>query len=307
MEETLLKVENLKRYFQTGKRTFKAVDDVSFEIKKGETFGLVGESGSGKTTTGRSIIRLQPVTGGRVYFEGQLIVSGEKAEWKALRAAESKKGRKTLAVEGIKMIFQDPYACLNPRMSVRELVAEGLLIAGVNRVEIEKRVLETLSLVGLPASSLGRYPHEFSGGQRQRIGIARALVTRPKLVIADEPVSALDVSVQAQVVNLLDDLKKQLGLTVLFIAHDLSVVKYVSDRIAVMHQGKILELAPADELFENPLHDYTRALISAIPRPDPRYEKRRVRTRYEPTDGEEETELLEVQTGHFVRVKRGKI
>lgn len=305
MHETLLRVENLKRYFRTGKRTLKALDGVSFEMKKGETLGLVGESGSGKTTTGRSIIRLQPVTEGRVYFKGEPIVSGDKKEWKTIRAAERKKGRKTLAVEGMKMIFQDPYACLNPRMSVRESVAEGLVIAGErDRAAIEKKVLEMLSLVGLPASSLNRYPHEFSGGQRQRIGIARALVTRPELVIADEPVSALDVSVQAQVVNLLDDLKKRLRLTVLFIAHDLSVVKYVSDRIAVMRAGKILELAPADELFENPLHDYTRALISAIPRPDPVLEKRRVRMRYDPADEPTETELCEVRAGHFLRVKK---
>lgn len=305
MGETLLRVENLKRYFRTGKRTLKALDGVSFEMKKGETLGLVGESGSGKTTTGRSIIRLQPVTEGRVYFKGEPIVSGDKKEWKTIRAAERKKGRKTLAVEGMKMIFQDPYACLNPRMSVRESVAEGLVIAGErDRAAIEKKVLEMLSLVGLPASSLNRYPHEFSGGQRQRIGIARALVTRPELVIADEPVSALDVSVQAQVVNLLDDLKKRLGLTVLFIAHDLSVVKYVSDRIAVMRAGKILELAPADELFENPLHDYTRALISAIPRPDPVLEKRRVRMRYDLADEPTETELCEVRAGHFLRVKK---
>ena len=238
MDEILLKVEHLCQYF--GK--IKAVDDVSFHIKKGEVFGLVGESGCGKTTTGRAIVGLLPVTAGKIYFDGKCIVSGEK------------KKRSATARE-IQMIFQDPYASLDGRMTVREIIAEGLRIGGLkDRKVIDQKVYEILETVGLRREHANRYPHEFSGGQRQRIGIARAIIMQPKLLIADEPISALDVSIQAQVINLLNDLREKLGLTVLFIAHDLSVVKYFSDRIGVMYLGKLVELADADTLFANPLH-----------------------------------------------------
>lgn len=278
-EEVLLKVEHLCQKF--GKA--EAVKDVSFEVQKGEVFGLVGESGCGKTTTGRCIMGLYPVTSGQIYFEGRPIVGRKKAE------------------KDIQMIFQDPLASLDPRMTVKEIIAEGLIIGGMKeKAEIEHRVFRVMDLVGLPQAYGGRYPHEFSGGQRQRIGVARAIIMEPKLLIADEPLSALDVSIQAQIVNLLNDLRKQLGLTIVFVAHDLAVVKYFSDRIAVMQSGRILELAPSQELFAHPLHPYTRSLLSAIPIPDPRREKKRVRIPYEPTDREEGTVLRQVWEGHFV-------
>lgn len=295
-QEPILRVENLSQRFKLGKTFFKAVDDVSFEIKKGESFGLVGESGSGKTTTGRSIIGLYEIWGGRVWFQGKLISTAYKDEKK--QAQENVKFTRR-----IQMIFQDPIASLNPRMTVREIVAEGLIVAGEKDKErIDEKVYESLRLVGLLPEHAGRYPHEFSGGQRQRIGIARSLIMKPELLIADEPVSALDVSIQAQVVNLLNDLKKELGLTVLFIAHDLSVVKYFCDRIAVMNAGKIVELAPSKELFAKPLHPYTKSLLSAIPYPDPDYERGRKRLGYEPKIyGEsDEPKLQEVKKGRYV-------
>ena len=268
-KELLLEVKNLKQYFNSGlgrsKVAIKAVDDVSFNIYKGETFGLVGESGSGKTTTGRSIIKLYEPTDGEVYFKGDLIS-------KKLNKEERKK-----LTRGMQMIFQDPIASLNPRMTVKEIIGEGLKINEITESDeqLTKLVYDILETVGLTREHANRYPHEFSGGQRQRIGIARALITNPDLVIADEPISALDVSIQAQVLNLLNKLKEELGLTVMFIAHDLSVVKYFSDRIAVMYGGKIMEMADADDLYLNPIHPYTKALLSAIPLADPHYEKQR--------------------------------
>jgi len=294
--EELLRVEGLSQYFKLKKKTLKAVDEISFTVCKGEAFGLVGESGSGKTTTGRSIIGLYPITNGKVYFHGKLIASADKAD-----RAEVVKNRKD--ARGIQMIFQDPVASLNPRMTVKEIIAEGLVVNGEKDEKvISEKVFEALKEVGLLPEHASRYPHEFSGGQRQRVGIARALIMKPELIIADEPVSALDVSIQAQVVNLLTDLKERLGLTVLFIAHDLSVVKYFCDRIAVMHFGKLVELADANELFSRPLHPYTQSLLSAIPYPDPRYEKTRVRTAYLPTEYEDgqEASFREIKKGCFV-------
>ena len=290
--ENLLEVEGLRQYF--GKT--KAVDDVSFSIRKGEVFGLVGESGCGKTTTGRSIIGLYDITAGNIYFDGQRIAGGTRRQRRKLA-----KNRKRTT--DIQMIFQDPVASLNPRMTVGEIIAEGLVVQGVkDKAYIQKKVYEILELVGLRQEHAGRYPHEFSGGQRQRIGIARAVIMEPKLLIADEPVSALDVSIQAQVINLLGDLREKLGLTILFIAHDLSVVKYFSDRIGVMHRGKLVELAEAEELFRNPLHPYTKALLSAIPIPDPRAEKNRQRIRYAPEhmDPADPPQMREVNPGHWV-------
>ena len=381
--ETLLKVEHLCQYFGPT----KAVDDVSFEIKKGEVFGLVGESGCGKTTTGRSIIKIYDITSGSIYFKGQRICAGTKAykdeikkiksEMKELKASgaadaeekiqqgqnrikELKKeidkakfdhkysdreyaktlqkkneeeyrqklaaasndpekqaqlqkefndqqriAKRTKLITQIQMIFQDPIASLNPRMTVREIIAEGLVINGIkDQAYIDEKVYEILELVGLVREHAGRYPHEFSGGQRQRIGIARAVIMRPDLLIADEPISALDVSIQAQVINLLNELRDTLDLTILFIAHDLSVVKYFSDRIGVMYFGKMVELAPSDELFEHPLHPYTRSLLSAIPLPDPHSEKNRQRITYnslaEHDYSVDKPTLREILPGHFV-------
>ena len=288
--QTLLKVENLSLHFKTGKQVVKAVDGVSFEVKKGEVFSLVGESGCGKTTTGRTIIRLYQQTGGEIYFNGERVGAGTHS---------NKKLRK------IQMIFQDPIASLDPRMTVREIVSEGLLINGEkDKKRIDEQVFSVLEKVGLSKEHADRYPHEFSGGQRQRIGIARAVVMRPEMIIADEPISALDVSVQAQVINLLNQLREEFGLTVLFIAHDLSVVKYFSDRIAVMYAGKIVELASSDELFKRPLHPYTQSLLSAIPLPDPYQEKKRVRLTYNPLTAhhyvEQSPSMREVFPKHFV-------
>ena len=275
MEDNLLEVRHFTQIF--GK--FKAVDDVSFTVKKGEVFGLVGESGCGKTTTGRAIVGLQPITRGEILFEGK--PAGKTTE--------------------IQMIFQDPMASLNGRMTVREIIAEGLRIKGIRDKRIlDEKVCEMMALVGLSREQASRYPHEFSGGQRQRIGIARALIMEPKLLIADEPVSALDVSIQAQVINLLQDLKEKLALTVLFVAHDLSVVKYFSDRIGVMYMGRIVELADSEELFQNPLHPYTKSLLSAVPIPDPRREKNRRRIPYEPEDIDPSAALREVKPDHWV-------
>ena len=411
--EVLLKVDHLCQYFRLGHKDFKAVDDVSFEIKRGESFGLVGESGCGKTTTGRSIIKLYNITSGNVYFKGRRIGAGirsykdaiadarakARAAIKALKegtaelredekiAVDDNHSEKKLTVEQriakvkeelndtiaknralirdaradssevdkeyskellasldeeysarineaqgndeavkalkselknkrriakrsrlvtrIQMIFQDPIASLDPRMTVRDIIAEGLVINGItDKKYINEKVYEILEMVGLVREHADRYPHEFSGGQRQRIGIARAVIMQPEMIIADEPISALDVSIQAQVINLLNDLRERLGLTVLFIAHDLSVVKYFSDRIGVMYFGKMVELASSDELFKNPLHPYTKSLLSAIPLPDPVYEKQRTRVTYNPIaehDYSVDTpSFREISPGHFV-------
>ncbi len=291
----LLEVKHLKQYFNQGKHNeVKAIDDVSFFIYEGETLGLVGESGCGKSTTGRTIIRLYEATDGEVLFRGKN-VHGKKSK------AEMKEFNRK-----IQMIFQDPYASLNPRMKVSDIIAEGIDIHGLatskeDRMEQVYRLLET---VGLNREHANRYPHEFSGGQRQRIGIARALAVQPDFIIADEPISALDVSIQAQVVNLMKELQKEKGLTYLFIAHDLSMVKYISDRIGVMYFGKLVEIAPSEELYENPIHPYTKSLLSAIPQPDPISERFRQRITYDPAvhqyaEGEEVT-MREVKPGHFV-------
>lgn len=295
--QAVLEVKHLQQHFKSGfggkKIVVKAIDDISFTIYKGETFGLVGESGCGKTTTGRTIIRLYNPTGGEIIFNGKRI-SGK------LSKEESKD-----VTRRMQMIFQDPISSLNPRMTVKEIIGEGLKINKLckNEAEMVEMVYEILETVGLTKEHASRYPHEFSGGQRQRIGIARALITRPDLVIADEPISALDVSIQAQVLNLLNRLRQKLGLTILFIAHDLSVVKYFSDRIAVMYNGKIVEMANSDDLYSNPLHPYTKSLLSAIPLPDPHYERNRKRIYYDPTVHDysnEQPEMVEIQPGHFV-------
>jgi oligopeptide transport system ATP-binding protein len=262
----LLEIKDLKKHFRVGRETLKAVDGISLEIKRGETVGLVGESGCGKTTAGRVLVRLYEPSGGEVIFEGKDVHGAEGAEGRVLN-------RK------MQMIFQDPQASLNPRMIVSDIVAEGLDIHDLvgSRKERLDRVHELLDVVGLDKEHANRYPHEFSGGQRQRIGVARALAVDPEFIVADEPVSALDVSIQAQVINLLRRLQEERGLTYLFISHDLSVVKYISDRVGVMYLGQLVELADSDELYENPLHPYTRSLLSAVPVPDPDYEAERER------------------------------
>lgn len=258
----LLQVKGLKKYFKVNKQHLKAVENVTLDIYEGETVGLVGESGCGKSTAGRAIIRLYQPTAGDVYFNGENINQYSGKKLKQLR-------------RDIQMIFQDPYASLNPRMTVEDIIGEALDIHGLARGKKRKeRILELLVLVGLDAEHISRFPHEFSGGQRQRIGIARALAVEPRFIVCDEPISALDVSIQAQVVNLLQNLQKQMGLTYLFIAHDLSMVKYISDRILVMYLGNMMELGSSDELHENPLHPYTQALLSAVPVPDPKLKDR---------------------------------
>ncbi|MEO4352225.1 ATP-binding cassette domain-containing protein [Staphylococcus aureus] len=291
-DEILLSIKNLKQYFNAGKKNeVRAIDNISFDIYKGETLGLVGESGCGKSTTGKSIIKLNDITSGEILYEGTDIQKVKKR--KDLLKFNKK----------IQMIFQDPYASLNPRLKVMDIVAEGIDIHHLasDKRDRKKRVYDLLETVGLSKEHANRYPHEFSGGQRQRIGIARALAVEPEFIIADEPISALDVSIQAQVVNLLLKLQRERGITFLFIAHDLSMVKYISDRIAVMHFGKIVEIGPSEEIYQNPLHDYTKSLLSAIPQPDPESERSRKRFSY--IDDEENNHLRrlhEIRPNHFV-------
>ena len=312
----LVEVRNLRKYFPvgagvfgTGSEAVRAVDDVSFSIRRGDTFGLVGESGCGKSTTGRSILRLIEPTSGEVRFEGRDLL--------ALGADQLRRMRRNMQI-----IFQDPYSSLNPRMRVGQIIEEPLIIHKIGNREARKsRAQELLRLVGLEPEHAGRYPHEFSGGQRQRIGIARALALNPKFIVCDEPVSALDVSVQAQIVNLLQDLQAQLGLTYLFVSHGLSVVEHISTRVGIMYLGKLVEVGSSREIFHNPLHPYTRALLSAIPIPDPTHRRQRlpltgdIATAIEPPSGcrfrtrcplaerrcvELEPQLVEVSPDHFV-------
>ena len=271
-QDTLLQVDNLKKYFPIkggifGKKTLqyvKAVDGISFEVKRGETFGIVGESGCGKSTAGRAIMRMLEPTSGDIYFEGQNITNLDKKNMRKMR-------------RDIQIVFQDPFASLNPRMRIFDIIEEPLINFGVNdRQERQKRVREVAGQVGLSLEQLKRLPHEFSGGQRQRIGIARALISKPKLIIADEPVSALDVSIQSQVLNLMKDLQKEFGLTYIFISHDLSVVKHFCDRIGVMYLGKMVEITGKHELYDNPMHPYSEALLSALPSSHPLQKKERI-------------------------------
>lgn len=287
-----VELKNVSLTFNKGKKNeVKAIDNVSFDIYEGEVFGLVGESGSGKTTVGRAILKLYDINEGEIIFNGETVSHLKGKDLRTFR-------------KDAQMIFQDPQASLNGRMKIRDIVAEGLDIHGLtaSKAEREERVQELLDLVGLNKDHLTRYPHEFSGGQRQRIGIARALAVKPKFIIADEPISALDVSIQAQVVNLMQKLQHKRGLTYLFIAHDLSMVKYISDRIGVMHWGKMLEIGTSDDVYNHPIHPYTKSLLSAIPEPDPAKERQRVADVYDPSqelDGQER-QMHEITPGHFV-------
>ena len=271
MSDTLLRVEDLKIYYPVagsgfGKKEFvKAVDGVTFEVKKGEVFGIVGESGCGKSTLGRGVCKLENLTSGHVYLDGEDITEYNDRRMRSIRKM-------------VQMVFQDPYASLNPRMSVFDIIAEPLLVHHLyqDKADLEKKVLDLLHRVGLDDYHANRYPHEFSGGQRQRIGIARALAVEPSLIIADEPVSALDVSIQAQVLNLLNELKHDLDLTYIFVAHDLSVVEYISDRVGVMYLGNFVEVGEKEKIYSNPMHPYTQALLSAVPVPDPTAKRERI-------------------------------
>ena len=271
MSDTLLRVEDLKIYYPVagsgfGKKEFvKAVDGVTFEVKKGEVFGIVGESGCGKSTLGRGVCKLENLTSGHVYLDGEDITEYNDRRMRSVR-------------KKVQMVFQDPYASLNPRMSVFDIIAEPLLVHHLyqDKADLEKKVLDLLHRVGLDDYHANRYPHEFSGGQRQRIGIARALAVEPSLIIADEPVSALDVSIQAQVLNLLNELKHDLDLTYIFVAHDLSVVEYISDRVGVMYLGNFVEVGEKEKIYSNPMHPYTQALLSAVPVPDPTAKRERI-------------------------------
>lgn len=301
MSKNLIEVEGLKKYFNVGKgKVLKAVDNINFSIREGETLGMVGESGCGKTTAGRTVLRLYEPTAGSVKYNGTDIYKLSPGKMKAMR-------------RDMQMIFQDPYASLNPRFTVSDIIGEALDIHGLagSRQERKKRIEELLDMVGLNHDHATRYPHEFSGGQRQRIGIARSLAVNPKFIVCDEPISALDVSIQAQVVNLLKELQDRLGLTYLFIAHDLSMVKHISDRVAVMYLGKMVELADSEELYANPIHPYTKSLLSAIPVPDPDVEasKKRIHLHDElgspiyaagEKTNDSDYELVEVSKGHFV-------
>ena len=291
-KDIILKVENLSQHFKLSRKsTIKAVDNISFNVYRGETFGLVGESGSGKSTTGRSIIRLYDPTNGEVTFDGNKI------------SGKINKSTERMLRTKMQMIFQDPMASLNPRKTVLDIIAQGLDIHGLYKTKEERNemVYSVLETVGLSREHAHRYPHEFSGGQRQRIGIARALVVEPDFIIADEAISALDVSIQAQVVNLLKKIQKERNLTYIFIAHDLSMVKYISDRIGVMHLGKMVELGSADNIYNNPIHPYTKSLLSAIPKPNPIVERFRKRVHYDKSDiNYDDGEFVEIEKEHFV-------
>ncbi|NOK57356.1 MAG: dipeptide ABC transporter ATP-binding protein [Chloroflexi bacterium AL-W] len=299
----LLHVQNLVKHFpitsgiifQRQVGAVKAVDDVTFDVFPGETLGLVGESGSGKSTTGRTILQLHRATGGEVVYDGQDLTKLKGDQLRQMR-------------RNLQMIFQDPYASLNPRMTVGDIIGEPIRVHNLRQGKnaVRERVQELLGLVGLNPNLTNRYPHEFSGGQRQRIGIARALAVEPKFVVCDEPISALDVSIQAQVMNLLQDLQEELNLTYLFIAHDLSMIRYLCKRVAVMYKGKIVELADTDELYENPAHPYTQVLLSAVPVPDPEVEKTRKRLIMDPDFdySEKDSSLTEISPGHFVASSR---
>ena len=298
--EVILSVKDLEVTFGTRRKKFVAVKGVSFDIYKGETFGLVGESGSGKTTIGRAIIRINPTSAGEVIFKG------EKINGKISRELDKR------VTQQIQMIFQDPMASLNERAKVDYIVSEGLINVkkGISRKERTDKVSQALSEVGLLPEFASRFPHEFSGGQRQRIGIARSLIMEPEFIIADEPISALDVSIRAQVLNLMSRLQKERGLTYLFIAHDLSVMRFICDRIAVIHKGVIVELAETEKLFAHPLHPYTRALLSAIPMPDPDSEKKKVLEVYDPACHNYETDKpqwVEIEEGHFIMANQEEL
>ncbi len=288
----LVELKNVSLTFNEGKKNeVKAIDNISFDIYEGEVFGLVGESGSGKTTIGRAILKLYDINKGEIDFDGETISH--------LKGKELHEFRKNA-----QMIFQDPQASLNGRMKIRDIVAEGLDIHKLvnSKEERDQKVQDLLALVGLNKDHSTRYPHEFSGGQRQRIGIARALAVEPKFIIADEPISALDVSIQAQVVNLMQKLQREQGLTYLFIAHDLSMVKYISDRIGVMHWGKMLEIGTSDDVYNHPIHPYTKSLLTAIPEPDPESERNRIHEEYDPSAelDSQPREMREITPGHFV-------
>ena len=291
MTQALIEVRNLKQYYHQDHTVVKAVDDVSFTVQAGETFGLVGESGSGKSTLGRAIVNLYQPTDGQILYQGKAL-------------SDLSKGERLDYNKDVQMIFQDPYASLNPRMKVQDIVAEGMEVHGLvaSKSERDAKVAELLASVGLSPEHALRYPHEFSGGQRQRIGIARALAVEPKFIVCDEPISALDVSIQAQIINLLQGLQEERGLTYLFIAHNLAMVKYFSDRIGMMYRGRMVELATAEALYEHPLHPYTQSLLSAIPLPDPDQDRQRQRIVYQPSQAELEAphDWVQAQEQHWV-------